>query len=711
MTSILAGLKLRFGLRELFYASLCIVLGYLLRVRDSYSLNPVWRKRSEVSKFANGKFMTDADRCPPPIVTDLEGDGVNEIVLISNDLLHLNILAMPSLSDDNDRTLAHVAVKNKVELTLRERMKGYMSRPYSMGVGYVAASSFPDQTEKQIIVVVSDDWQVLCFSHDLKLMWHQLLPLPVTDLNAVEVKSLAVQVSPFTIEKNHKDLVVVAGSFRHKTHKADLVTEVKMGEENLTQNNTMEYSAETENETLTHFSTFALSAEDGLLLWKHTAGDFEEARADKKSNSLSDLHWKLSLHHKKAHKGEAPWSDYGDQLDQFLPHLWADNSDTEILMARVNKQFGKTVTKEASDPQNDKMPTSSPTSSFLPDNLMGLAYGNKKKPRKNHEQVKNPNSIVIRSPEGLQVLSLVTGQPRTTLHFPADRSLYLDMDKDGHVEKMVWDLGQYYSPCYLDLWRLTPVQEKIDQISLCTSKRLFWTRSWSLEEDIYKKIPPKIIKSLARKSGVLRHFLGHNLFEDNSYDIIIFGGQGRVSSIGLDGTIHWQTMTESKWGDISLNIRRSGRPTPDNLKEEFMLSFQPGRIIMPLHDGGAKVAVAVSGWNTLTVVDLVEGTLLAHHSIPAPPTAPLVYGDFDNDGLVDIILTCKKGYIGFALKLQHNYELTVLYTISVFLIIILFSWLISTSSQGDNDSDKDSDKDDGEEDDVIGGDDRLADMQ
>lgn len=66
-------------------------------------------------------------------------------------------------------------------------------------------------------------------------------------------------------------------------------------------------------------------------------------------------------------------------------------------------------------------------------------------------------------------------------------------------------------------------------------------------------------------------------------------------------------------------------------------------------------------------------------------------------------------YIGFSLKLQHNYQLTVLYTISVFLIIILFSWLISTSSQGDNESDKDDDNEE-EEDEIIGGDDVISEI-
>lgn len=59
---------------------------------------------------------------------------------------------------------------------------------------------------------------------------------------------------------------------------------------------------------------------------------------------------------------------------------------------------------------------------------------------------------MLRSPEGMQVLSLVTGEPKATLQFPPDRSVYLDMDNDGHLEKLVWDLGQV-GPS--DRWRCT----------------------------------------------------------------------------------------------------------------------------------------------------------------------------------------------------------------------------------------------------------------
>ncbi|XP_005100799.1 uncharacterized protein LOC101859492 [Aplysia californica] len=704
MVESINNMNLRFGLRELVYACLCIVLGYLLRVRDSYSLTPMWRKRSEISKFVNGKFTTDVDRNPLPIVTDLEGDGVNEIVLVSNDLVHLNVLAMPLRSEEEDKTLAHVMVKHKAEMMFKGRSKGHIPRPHTVGVGFIEPYLSMMQIRKQVIVVVTDDWQVLCYSHELKLLWYQQLPLPSVDLESIEVKSLSVLVSPFTIEKKHKGLVVIAGSFRHKTHKPDILAKIKEREENKSRNRTLEMPTEEDNETLTHFSTFTLSADDGSLLWKHTAGDFDEQQQNTKGDKAH--HWKLSLHHKRIHKGESPWEEYGSQLNDFWPHMWAENSDTEIFMVRVNKQFNTTSRSQKSVPEPSEG-VQQTGSALLPEHLIGFSYGGQR-PHSDHEHVTNPNSLIIKSPEGIQVLSLVTGQPKTVYRLPADRALYLDVDGDGHVEKVVWDMGQHYSPCFLDIWRVKPVQEQIDQIAVCTSKRLFWTRSWSLEEDVYKKIPPRVIKSVARKTGLLRHFLGHNLFQDNSYDVIVFGGLGRVSSVGIDGNIHWQTLTESRWGDLSLNMRRSGgRPVPDDVKEEFFMSFEPSRILMPLEVSGPKVAVAVTGWNMISVVDLVEGTLLAQHSIPAPSTGPLVYGDFDNDGLMDLILTCKKGYIGFSLKLQHNYELTLLYTVSVFLLIILFSWLISTMSQSDNDSENDDDELD-ENDEILAGDDTIA---
>ena len=53
--------------------------------------------------------------------------------------------------------------------------------------------------------------------------------------------------------------------------------------------------------------------------------------------------------------------------------------------------------------------------------------------------------------------------------------------------------------------------------------------------------------------------------------------------------------------------------------------------------------MVMSGWSNIAIVDLKQGQLLASHSLPCQPSSPLVVGDFNNDGLNDVIVTCKLG--------------------------------------------------------------------
>ena len=102
---------------HLILVLLCAVIGYLLRAHDSYVLRPVWRKRAEYHHFANKKYPILAEQLPAPVITDLDSDGVNEIVLVTNDL-KLSVLVLPDTVNraEDDQTLPHVDVKHKVVL-------------------------------------------------------------------------------------------------------------------------------------------------------------------------------------------------------------------------------------------------------------------------------------------------------------------------------------------------------------------------------------------------------------------------------------------------------------------------------------------------------------------------------------------------------------------------------------------------------------------
>ena len=49
----------------------------------------------------------------------------------------------------------------------------------------------------------------------------------------------------------------------------------------------------------------------------------------------------------------------------------------------------------------------------------------------------------------------------------------------------------------------------------------------------------------------------------------------------------------------------------------------------------------VTGWKNIALVSLKDGLLLSSHSMPCEPLAPVVHGDFTNDGLMDFVIQCR----------------------------------------------------------------------
>ena len=129
---------------------LCAVIGYLLRAHDSYELRPVWRKRAEYHHFENKKYPRRDEQLPAPIVTDLDSDGVNEIILITNDL-KLSVMTLPDSGqqDEEDRTLPHVVVKHKVVLPQAMNNTG-QGQPFGWPVVMVTGFTIPYLSMMQI---------------------------------------------------------------------------------------------------------------------------------------------------------------------------------------------------------------------------------------------------------------------------------------------------------------------------------------------------------------------------------------------------------------------------------------------------------------------------------------------------------------------------------------------------------------------------------
>ena len=119
----------------------------------------------------------------------------------------------------------------------------------------------------------------------------------------------------------------------------------------------------------------------------------------------------------------------------FQPHMWVNNQDTKFTLGRFAKD--RKMNQGEADKEDD---SSKQPSALSAHHIVGYAYGGQR-PHSESEHASNPNAVVIRGPHGIEVLSLLSGQPITHLKFPQTSDIRLDVDNDGELEHLVWDLG------------------------------------------------------------------------------------------------------------------------------------------------------------------------------------------------------------------------------------------------------------------------------
>lgn len=125
--------------------------------------------------------------------------------------------------------------------------------------------------------------------------------------------------------------------------------------------------------------------------------------------------------------------------------MWVDNQHTKFTLGRFAKDKKVLADSKNFDVSNvDKDEDTTQASALSARHIVGYHYGGQR-PHSEFEHVANPNAVVIRGPHGIEVLSLLSGQPITRLELVDTRHIYLDVDGDGYMEQLVWDLGKVCS--------------------------------------------------------------------------------------------------------------------------------------------------------------------------------------------------------------------------------------------------------------------------
>lgn len=153
-----------FRKRDIFVAILVAIGIYISLDTSSFSyvFEPAWYIDQRKSGWSGEWHLI------PPVITDLDGNGEKELIVVTRDLqLKIFSAAIP----ENDKSNIYIPFElASVRLSPLNVVKG--RAPVALKTGYVDHYD-PSKERRQIIVVVSEDWVVTCFDYTLKVLWEK----------------------------------------------------------------------------------------------------------------------------------------------------------------------------------------------------------------------------------------------------------------------------------------------------------------------------------------------------------------------------------------------------------------------------------------------------------------------------------------------------------------------------------------------------------
>ena len=270
-----------------------------------YSISPCWFYQDTSTSV--GVSGDEILRNLQPIITDLDGDGTNEIVLVSADGSKIQVLnGEPPASTGYDEIYTPV-VTYTAQLSTSKLNVRTGKAPVAIKTGYVDKYS-ETKGRQQVVVVLREDWTVVCFDAQLRLLWeksvghkvHQLDKDAGLLLSRYTIDDASITIAPLnfhapdTGSNSASDaggntgvgVVVVGASMAlreayvtggtkssahvHRGLESDLSKDTDTDKHH---HGTDSHDGDDIGASLEHYSVYALSAVSGQILWAHDGSD------------------------------------------------------------------------------------------------------------------------------------------------------------------------------------------------------------------------------------------------------------------------------------------------------------------------------------------------------------------------------------------------------------------------------------------------------
>eukprot|EP01029_Cantina_marsupialis_P006314 TRINITY_DN1691_c0_g1_i1.p1 TRINITY_DN1691_c0_g1~~TRINITY_DN1691_c0_g1_i1.p1 ORF type:complete len:647 (-),score=191.76 TRINITY_DN1691_c0_g1_i1:153-2093(-) len=550
--------------------------------------------------YQNHHFPSENEIQPEPLITDLEGDGKNEL-LISR-------LIVPDRTELQLFNIEKKASKAPLPTMTYPFPEGY--QPIAMRTGYIEPYVTNSTISRsQVIVVVSKEWKVSCFDKDLHLLWEAAPRVDLTPevMKAYITSEIDVLIVPKNLHSHDRGMVVVGGRLKESHdigahHAGEADTDLA--------------------HQLTHFSYFALDGKTGERRWVHRA----------ESGPAADGGWRDSLRdmrhpdYNDKHRGERVWTEYSRDMLQQLPHRWEGVRDTKLTVAHFSRDHIGDSRRD-NEFSTNKVPSA-------PKHIQGVAASLFKLGAHNEmDHVVDPNVIVAHNSMGIEVIHIVSGDPVTHMVLSASRGTFGDLNGDHVIEHVTaipeeedTVIGRHgVSHRSRDITghqgcqgvssdeselRRGSVNFKVD---ICARSSVVYSE----RDDSIEVVQPLIMRDpLSRRQ--------HAVFYVSS---------GLVTMLGPRGDIIWQRKTSSGWG------------RPSHWEDEAVLPS-----ITAFEDAHDEELILVAGDEKISIIGADDGIVQLSSMLDGVPIAAPVIGDVDNDGHNDVIV-----------HTIHGYELITLY--------------------------------------------------
>ncbi|XP_057867329.1 uncharacterized protein LOC131074672 isoform X2 [Cryptomeria japonica] len=612
-----------------------IAIFFCLQNEGDFSFREAWFHLTEEYPFKN-----EAERLPPPLISDLNGDGRSEILVATHDA---KIQVLEPRVGSADEGFSEARLIAEVSL-LPERVRiAAGRRPVAMSTGFIDSVYKQGERRKQILVVVTAGWSVMCFDHNLKKLWEANIQEDFP--HGAHHREVAISISNYTLKHGDVGLVIVGGRMELQPHLfLDPFEEAIIAEKNAERHQrSVEEKEGVEagntklgGQDLRHFSYYAFAGRSGIQRWKH--------------------------------RSEMECKEFRESILGVMPHHWERREDSKFELAHFRKHKRKSL---------KKMPGKQSSSLNMPDDkhvfgkdtksnnkIVGAigkaaeyAASSKKRKRNlyfpmitNHTQLWwIPNVLVAHQKEGIEAIHLASGRTICKLHLQ-EGGLHADINGDGvldHVQavggggaEQTVSTGtmEILRPCWAVATSGVPVREQLFNASICRYSPFGVFHQGDFSSQSFGHTANAAPIEVATPILIPRSD-GHKHQKGSHGDVIFLTSRGEVTSYsagihGQGAIRRWQLLTGSSWSNL---------PSPAGMVEEKVV---PTLKALPLHIPGSQEVVLVAGEQEATIIS-PGGSLLASILLPSPPILPLLDSDFSNDGLTDLVLVTSNGIYGF----------------------------------------------------------------